>query len=244
MNSAMGFGFGHCRRVGLAAAIAALLAMALPMHANPVNAQTATAETPKIPDPYKLNMLIRTTLIALNHANRTGNYTVLRDLSAPAFARTNDAAKLAEIFAKLRKRGLDISPILFFQPKLRGPAKLTDNGLLRLTGYFETKPEQISFDMLFQPVSGNWLLFGLAVDVAPPKAAEEKPAASSDERSSVEPAVKRDRAPLPRKASVPAPSPRPQTTVKEPAQQALETTTEEKPQEDESSGSIWSLWGQ
>jgi len=89
----MGFGFGHCRRVGLAAAIAALLAMALPMHANPVRAQTATAETPKIPDPYKLNMLIRTTLIALNHANRTGNYTVLRDLSAPAFARTNHAAE-------------------------------------------------------------------------------------------------------------------------------------------------------
>lgn len=244
MDSSMGFGFGRCRRVGLAATIAALLAMALPMHANPLRAQTATAEAPKIPDAYKLNMLIRTTLIALNQANRTGNYTVLRDLSAPAFARTNDAAKLAEIFAKLRKRGLDISPILFFQPKLRGPAKLTDNGLLRLTGYFETKPEQISFDMLFQPVSGDWLLFGLAVDVAPPEAAEEKPAASSDKRSSVEPAVKRDRAPLPRKASVPTPAPRPQPTVKEPAQQAFKTATEEEPSEDESSGSIWSLWGQ
>jgi len=44
MNSSMGFGFGHCRRVGLAAAIAALLAMALPMHANPVRAQTTVKE--------------------------------------------------------------------------------------------------------------------------------------------------------------------------------------------------------
>jgi hypothetical protein len=244
MISPKGLGIGRCRSVGVAAALVVALALALSPQTGPVRAQTATAEAPKIPDPYKLNMLIRTTLIALNQANRTGNYTVLRDLSAPAFARTNDAARLAEIFAKLRKRGLDISPILFFQPKLRGPAKLTDNGLLRLTGYFETKPEQISFDMLFQPVSGDWLLFGLAVDVAPPKAADEKPAASSDKRSSVEPAVRQDSAPLPRKASVPAPARRPQPRAEEPAQQAFETTTEEDRSEDGSSDSFWSLWGQ
>lgn len=244
MISPVYLSIGRCRRVGLAATIAALLAMALPMHATSLHAQTATAEAPKIPDAYKLNMLIRTTLIALNQANRTGNYTVLRDLAAPAFARTNDAAKLSEIFAALRKRGLDLSPILFFQPKLRGPANLTDNGLLRLTGYFETKPEQISFDMLFQPIEGNWLLFGLAVDVAAPKAREAKPPASSEKRSSIEPAVRRDSATLPRKAAVPAPTPRPQPTVTRPAQQAFETTTEEESSRDgdESSGSIWSFW--
>jgi hypothetical protein len=239
------------RRIATITALAAITAI-LPSHILRAQGPTAAAETPSVPDAYRLNMLIRTTLIALNHANRTGNYTVLRDLASPAFQRTNNAARLAEIFAVLRKRDLDLSPILFFQPKLRSPAALTNTGLLRLTGFFETKPEQISFDMLFQQTEGNWRLFGLAVDVAPPTAAEQPPAASAPEqssaapveRSSVEPAVERNSARLPRRAAVPAPSRRP-------AQQAqvgevVGDTTDDDAIEgvsDEGSGSVWSLWG-
>ena len=40
-------------------------------------------------------------LIALDQANKTGNYTVLRDLGSPAF-QANTAARLGEIFAGLR----------------------------------------------------------------------------------------------------------------------------------------------
>ena len=43
-------------------------------------------------------MLVRSTILALDQANKTGNYTVLRDLGAPGF-QVNTAAKLAEIFA-------------------------------------------------------------------------------------------------------------------------------------------------
>jgi len=37
-------------------------------------------------------ILIRSSLIALDQANKTGNYTVLRDLGAPNFQATNTAA--------------------------------------------------------------------------------------------------------------------------------------------------------
>jgi hypothetical protein len=183
------------RQAGRAVRLAAfMLLMASLTSASPVRAQT---EQPAVPDAYKLNMMIRTTLIALNQANRTGNYTVLRDLAAPAFQRTNNAARLAEIFAELRKRDLDLSPILFFQPKLRDEPALTDSGLLRLTGFFETKPEQISFDMLFQPVEENWRLFGLAVDVAPPAQAQQSrnaPTRNSQQQSRSQPGATRDSA--------------------------------------------------
>jgi len=235
------------RRIATIVALAAI-ALITPPHISQAQGQTAAAEAPNIPDAYKLNMMIRTTLIALNHANRTGNYTVLRDLSAPAFQRTNNSARLAEIFAVLRKRDLDLSPILFFQPKLRGPANLTENGLLRLTGFFETKPEQISFDMLFQQTEGDWRLFGLAVDVAPPRTAEQPPAASPPqpssaspgERSAVEPAVERNSARLPRRVAVPAPSRRPAQQAH--AQEVASESSEDDPIED-GSGSGWSLWG-
>ena len=62
-------------------------------------------------------MLVRSTLLALDHGNKTGNYTVLRDLGAPGF-QVNTAAKLAEIFAKQRGDKLDISGVAVIDPQL------------------------------------------------------------------------------------------------------------------------------
>lgn len=124
-----------------------------------------------LPDPYKLNLLIRTSIIALNQANQTGNYSVLRDLAAPSFRETNTAARLGEIFADLRKRNLDLSPIFFFDPKLVRPPGFMGDGLLRLSGYFETRPEEVVFDLAFQNVGGAWRLFGIAVATRPAAAA-------------------------------------------------------------------------
>jgi hypothetical protein len=42
--------------------------------------------------------LIRSTLLTLNDANRSGNYSVLRDLAAPDFQAKNSAADLADSF--------------------------------------------------------------------------------------------------------------------------------------------------
>ena len=61
-----------------AAVGAALLSLAL---AAPATAQTAP------PPEGEVARLIWSTLIALDHANRTGNYTVLRDLSADGVSR-------------------------------------------------------------------------------------------------------------------------------------------------------------
>jgi len=241
--------------IGMVVAFAAAFTFALP-ESQRLHAQTAAAEAPQVPDPYKLNMLIRTTLIALNQANRTGNYTVLRDLAAPAFQRTNNAARLAEIFAKLRKRDLNLSPILFFQPKLQGPANLTDNGLLRLTGYFETKPEQISFDMLFQPVENDWRLFGLAVDVARPQASaqERQPEQGTQEQTQAEPGATQnsaavqpsqqsaDRAPqpafVPQKVVIPSPDRRPRQEARASSRSVAEGSRETRTSED-SNTSVW-----
>lgn len=52
--------------------------------------------------------LIRSVLLTLNDANRSGNYTVLRDLAAPDFQARNTAADLGQIFADLRQRKFDL----------------------------------------------------------------------------------------------------------------------------------------
>src|SRR5438552_3852933 len=76
-------------------------------------AHVAPAQQPKPAqiDRNGVLILVRSTLLALDHANKTGNYTVLRDLAAPAF-QVNTAARLAEIFAGHRREGLDLSGVI------------------------------------------------------------------------------------------------------------------------------------
>lgn len=132
-----------------------------------------------IHDQYKINMLIRTTLIALSQANQTGNYSVLRDLGTPQFQAVNTDARLGEIFAALRQRNLDLSPVLFFEPKLIRPPAVQDNGILRMTGFLDTKPERVLFDMGFESVQGQWRLSAIVVDIKAPTTETAEPAAPS-----------------------------------------------------------------
>jgi hypothetical protein len=124
----------------------------------------ASAVVPAVPSDEKLLTLIYTTLIALNQANSSGNYSVLRDISAPGFQQANNPAQLAQSFANLRGRNLDLSPILLVQPKLVRTPGITANGMLRVSGFFPTRPEQVNFDLLFQAVHGQWRLYGIATD--------------------------------------------------------------------------------
>lgn len=120
-------------------------------------------KTSPIPDDYKINLLIRTTIIAVNQANITGNYSVLRDLGAPGFQAANTAAQLAENFANQRKSKFDLSPILFFDPQLIQKPLIDPAGRLRVSGFFATKPQQVNFDLAFENVDGEWRHFGLGI---------------------------------------------------------------------------------
>lgn len=141
---------------------------ALAQQKQPAAKLAPAAKKIPMPDQYKVNLLIRTTLIAFSQANETGNYSVLRDLSSPRFQLLNSHARLVEVFEKIRQRKLDLSPIIFYTPKLvRAPA-LQKDGLLRTTGYFDTKPERVHFDLGFRLIRNQWRLEALIVDVKRP----------------------------------------------------------------------------
>jgi hypothetical protein len=131
-----------------------------------------------IPSLKNLLIMIRTTLVALYQANITNNYSVLRDLGAPSFREANSVERLSAAFADLRRRGGDIAPVVLALPTLSQPAAIDQNGMLRLTGAFDTKPNELAFDLVFQAVDGFWKLDGIAVQFRQPvaaKAAETPP---------------------------------------------------------------------
>jgi hypothetical protein len=132
-------------------------------------------QTP-MPDNARLAVMIHNTLLALNHANLTGNYSVLRDLATPSFQAANSPAQLAESFADLRKRKIDLSPIVLFQPKLVRQPAIDEKGLLRLVGFFDTRPEQVQFELLYAEVAPQqWRLFGLGVQTVQAPTAQAQP---------------------------------------------------------------------
>jgi hypothetical protein len=122
--------------------------------------------------------LIRSTLLTLNDANRSGNYTVLRDLAAPEFRGRNTAADLAQIFSDLRRRNFDLFAVAVVAPQLTAAPAVDAKRMLRVTGYFPTRPLQINFDLAFQAAGGQWRLFGISVATpeAPPQAQAQTPA--------------------------------------------------------------------
>lgn len=143
-------------------------------------------------------ILIRETMLALDQANKTGNYTVLRDLGSSAFQQ-NNAARLGEIFASERRDNLDLSGVAVLEPQLSLLPQIEPNGLLHMTGFFPSAPEQINFDVAYAPVNGQWRLFGISVGLAhsgpaaptapPPAAAAPAPKPKSDKK----PGAKTDR---------------------------------------------------
>jgi len=124
----------------------------------------AQAPRPAQIDRNGVLILIRSTLLALDQANKTGNYTVLRDVGAPGF-QSNTAARLGEIFAKLRNDNLDLSGVAAIDPQLNLLPQIEANGLMHMAGFFPSVPTQVNFDLAFAPVNGQWRLFGISVSL-------------------------------------------------------------------------------
>jgi hypothetical protein len=178
--------------VGIVALIgvtaAAVLVMRLPdAQAQAPKQQAAPKQQPQpqAPKPAQIDrngvlILIRETLLALDQANKTGNYTVLRDLGSPDF-QANSAARLAEIFAQQRHDNIDLSGVAVIDPQLTLLPQIEANGMMHMAGFFPSVPTQVNFELADAPMGGRWRLFGLSVTFgqAAPTAPEPPPAAAS-----------------------------------------------------------------
>jgi hypothetical protein len=125
-----------------------------------------------MPDAEKILLLVRSTLITLNDALQTGNFTVLRDIGAPGFREANTAGRLAQIFAPLAAQGVDLTAVTVLAPQLTEvPTIDPQRQMLRLKGFFPGQPLQINFELVYEPVAGRWRLFELSVNAVSPAAA-------------------------------------------------------------------------
>lgn len=148
---------------------------------------TATATAPQIPQPEILVSLIRWTLMAVSQANATGNYTVLRELGSPDFQAANTAAKLSIDFASWRDQKISLAFAAINSPQLSQPPSIDAAGVLRIVGFYPTRPLQVGFDLSFRLVDGAWRHSGISLAAASAGAAAQPPPASENAKPGASP---------------------------------------------------------
>ena len=145
---------------------------------TPAAAQAApkdVAQRLPVPPAEKLVLLIRMSLLTLNDALQTGNFTVLRDRGSPSFREANSAADLARIFTRLEAQNIDLGMVAIMTPQLTEAKVEGPEQRLTLKGIFPGQPTQIDFELAYEPVAGHWQLFGISVA---PVEAQASPAAA------------------------------------------------------------------
>ena len=128
---------------------------------TPANAQQRASMS--VPDENVQARLIWSTLVALDNANRTGDYGVLHKLGSPGLQARNSEAALANSFRSLRERRVDVGRAINITPDLYLPPAVDAQGQLRLRGAFEFRPNNIRFDLIYVVEGGGWRLHAISV---------------------------------------------------------------------------------
>jgi len=148
--------------------ILATLAFALPCLSF-VDSATAQVkrvrqvERSPVPDENTLARLVWSTLVALDNANRTGNYEVLHGLGTDGFQRQNSVLRLSQSFADLRNNRVDVGRTILSSPAYYRPPEILADGSLRLRGGFDFRPKSIRFDLIYTNVGGGWRISAISV---------------------------------------------------------------------------------
>jgi hypothetical protein len=140
--------------------IALLVALALPLAALAQN---------KVPVPRALEALVKVSLLSLNDAVVTGNYTVFHAKLSKPFRDKYSATELGRVFKDFADRHIDYDVIAAFPPTYDPAPAIDGEGKLVVKGFFPTEPARVLFDLTFIPSDGEWKLLGIDVKVRPAK---------------------------------------------------------------------------
>lgn len=119
--------------------------------------------TVPVPDQQELHKLVWSAMLAVDQANQSGNYSVLRDMAAQGFQMNNTAAALAQAFSGLRDQRIDLANTLLVQPQFLETPRLVQANVLQARGVFQIRPAGLYFDLYFQWEQGRWKVFGLDI---------------------------------------------------------------------------------
>jgi hypothetical protein len=144
--------------LALAGAIAVALLLAVPAGA-----------ADRVPSPTAQEVLIKTSLLTLNDAIVSGNYTVLHAKLAKPFREQFDPDRLKQAFKSFADQKIDMAAVSAAPPIATDDARIDDRGALLLRGRFDVDRSRLVYELDFLPSEGEWKAISLHVSVKPVK---------------------------------------------------------------------------
>lgn len=133
-----------------------------------VGAMLGTAHAQPAPDKIGQEILIKATLLTFNDANVTGNYTVLHAKLSKPFRDQFPPEKLKAAFKEFADKRIDFDLIAARPPIPSQEPAVNDQGVLKLYGYFDTKPSRVNYQLEFIRSDGEWKAIKINVDLKKP----------------------------------------------------------------------------
>ena len=145
-------------RLHLVGTLVSALLLLMPAHAQD-----------KIPSALQQEILIKASLLTLNDANVTGNYTVLHAKLGKQFRDRITPDKLKQAFKSFADQKVDWDLIAARTPVATSEAKIDNRGALILRGYFDTKPSRLTYELDFMISEREWKPITLNVKLKKPE---------------------------------------------------------------------------
>jgi hypothetical protein len=127
----------------------------------------AAAAGAVLPAQESLAAMVGSAIVAINQANFTDDYSVLRALGTRELQNRTTPSALAKVFKQLRDQKIDLSPVLLLPVQFTEPPAVRPDGMLRLAGYYPSRPQQVNFTIVYYPVGGYWRIDALSVSTSP-----------------------------------------------------------------------------
>lgn len=121
----------------------------------------------KVPSGRALEALVKSSLLSLNDANVTGNYSVLHARLSKPFREQFPPEKLKATFKEFQKNGADFDIIAAMPPAYDPGPAVDEDGKLVVKGSFPTEPSRLRFELEYIPSDGEWKLIRIYVKVDP-----------------------------------------------------------------------------
>jgi hypothetical protein len=121
-----------------------------------------------LPTPLLQEVLVKTNLLSFNDAITNDNFTVFHMRLSKPFRDQFPPERLRQTFKEFVEKRASFDVIAAKPAIPIGEAKIDNEGVLRLNGYFETTPKQVKYQLGFIRSEGDWKLSSINVQIESP----------------------------------------------------------------------------
>ena len=129
-----------------------------------IGASFSPAHSAKIPSDDEQDILVRSSLVAFNDANMTGNYAVFIARASNEFQTQVSPEKLFTAFEPFRKNKLFFESVITDEYDSYEKAKIDSEGALVLAGVIKGDEMTVKYRISYVQNGEAWKLLGINVD--------------------------------------------------------------------------------